>query len=432
MGLFKAAAPAPSPPASTVGKAEASEKISKFVAKKKATSSSSSSGTGPLLDLHGSFSRAALLTPLRLAFRSDTLTLDDLKRLLCGTGLGLSEEAGAAISDQVTAAYGSSFTIEQLVSLLVPLKRVQSAQELSESELALMRRKFEGISDKEGTIEPSQLSRVAAEVPGLHDGPLSSADCEEIAARMRHECGGRADLETLFDMFREQQSASRAMPTQQQLSKAFGAFDKAVAGGKGVRGAEKGRVLPLERVRSVVKLHDGPTLKPEVIKLSKALLEGGAGDVSAKELAKQSKASHDIDVTRLIALYDEQLQKALAKEKEAEEKAAAKAQKVSAKEEKDAHGRGLMGGLFGLGHKSKSSEQADAAEAAKLVAEINAKVDAANEEQGKGGWLGGLFGGDKDSSTPQKKTTEPIATTGAPDEPTGKAEAAKPESVQML
>ena len=64
-------------------------------------------------------------------------------------------------------------------------------------------------------------------------------------------------------------------------------------------------------------------------------------------------------------------------------------------------------------------------------AEINAKVDAANEEQGKG-WLGGLFGGDKDSSTPQKKTTEPIATTGAPDEPTGKAEAAKPESVQML
>ena len=273
-----------------------------------------------MLDLHGSFSRAALLTPLRLAFRSDTLTLDDLKRLLCGTGLGLSEEAGAAISDQVTAAYGSSFTIEQLVSLLVPLKRVQSAQELSESELALMRRKFEGISDKEGTIEPSQLSRVAAEVPGLHDGPLSSADCEEIAARMRHECGGRADLETLFDMFREQQSASHAMPTQQQLRPWR---LRQGCGRRQGRQARK-RAGAAARARAAVKLRRADA-EAGGDQVSKALLEG-RGDVSAKELAKQSKASHDMTLRGSSPCTTSSC-KGSRKEKEAEEKAAAKARR---------------------------------------------------------------------------------------------------------
>ena len=56
------------------------------------------------------------------------------------------------------------------------------------------------------------------------------------------------------------------------------------------------------------QLFDGPLpLKPEVVRLAKAEYMGGGGDVSAKELAKQSKAHvTDIDVPMLIAAHEEQ------------------------------------------------------------------------------------------------------------------------------
>ena len=122
------------------------------MAKKKAAAAAASSVTSPLLDLHGSFSRAALRTPLRIAFSSDTLTLDDLNRLLCGNGLCLADSAASRIEEQVFSAYGSSFTVEQLVCLLVPIKRVMTYDELSEAEIALLRTKFGELAGKEGTI----------------------------------------------------------------------------------------------------------------------------------------------------------------------------------------------------------------------------------------------------------------------------------------
>jgi hypothetical protein len=440
----RGAAPAPapaSPSKNAVSKDEAQSKISSYVAKKKAAAATSSSlATSPLLDVHGSFSRAALRTPLRLAFSSDTLTLDDLNRLLCGNGLCLSDSAASRIEEQVFSAYGSSFTIEQLVCLLVPVKRVMTYEELSEAEVALLRTKFGELAGKEGTIGALQLDRAAAELPGLHDGPLSADDRAAITARIQAEGDGLVDLETLFNVFREQQKATRPAATPQQLGKVFAAFERPSdeqpsGGAEASPGSVPKRtgVLPLERVRGVVKLFDGPPLKPDVLRLAKADVFGVGGDVSAKELAKQSKASQDIDVPMLIAAHEEQVQKAEAKEKEAADKAAAKAAKAAEKE--DAHKSGGGGGFFGLFHKrgqtaaaapAAAASPAEAAEAEKLVAETTAEVAAEKAdatstepaEEAKGGWLGNLFGGGKQQqpppSSPEKKAApkEEAATGG--------------------
>ena len=98
-----------------------------------------SNNRGPLLGLTYAVSRSDLRTALRLAYTSDTLSLDQLTGLLSNKSLGMSAGSVSTVVEQVYQAYGSSFTVEQLVCLLVPVKQVLTFDDLSEAEVALLR-----------------------------------------------------------------------------------------------------------------------------------------------------------------------------------------------------------------------------------------------------------------------------------------------------
>ena len=346
--------------------------------------------TGPLLALHDAFSRGELLTALRLAYSSDSITLDELKSLLCVKGgVGLSEASASVISEQVYSAYGSTFTIEQLVCLLVPVKRVATFAELSESEVALLRTKFAGLQSQEGTIDSSQLKRVAAELPSLHDGPLSADDEAAISAELQAN-GGSADLQTTFNLFRAAQTRARVPPTSQQMVKAFLAFDTGKSGSAGT--------LNVEKLKGVVKLFDGPTLKPEVLKNAKTVVDGGAGDVSAKELAAAQKASHDVDVLAVVEGYAE-----WAKKEEAKKELKAKSTPTKSTDKDGEKGRGF----FAFLHRGEPKAEKKAAAASKEVepeptGSADGSVTASGSEPvaaevvapaaAEPGWFGGMFG----------------------------------------
>ena len=161
--------------------------FNKHEAKEAAGASTLIDSRKPLLDLsNGSISRAALLTEMRLARSSDMLTIDDLKELLCERAIGLEQRAATQIGEQMFAAHGASFTLEQLVNFLVPVRRVPLFEELSDSEMAFLRTRFALLtkSTSNATITPELLDKVAVELPGLHDGALSDDERALLEEKM--------------------------------------------------------------------------------------------------------------------------------------------------------------------------------------------------------------------------------------------------------
>ena len=319
----------------------------------------------PVLNLHGS-SRAALRTALRLAFASDVLTLEDLRRLLrisMAGGLGLSEGAVSSLADQVKRAYGENFTVEQLVCLVVPLRLVARYADLTDDEITSLRARFDPLAAG-GTIGTDQLSKVAEQLPELHGGPLSDADHAAIVAAMQKTSDGRADLESLFNLVREQQQRTRAKATEAQLVRAFHAFD-----------SDKSGTLPLERLRGVIKLFDGADVRAAVMKDATVALDE----------PKEAKTKARVDYRKLV--------EAQVAAKAAEEEAAAAAADK---------GGGWLGGMFvGGKDKEKKEERKDKKEKEK------------EKEEHGGGPFGGLFGGKGKEPKEKKELKEKESKGGA-------------------
>ena len=251
-----------------------------------------------MLDLHGSFERASLLTALRIAFTSEFLTIIELKSLLCGPPVGMNPAAASSVVEQVFAAHGECFTVEQLVAFLVPVRRVPDFNELSDSEVAMLRTSFANVSSGAPEITPAQLDATVAQLPGLHtDGPLSAAAKADVAERMLEIAGeSRADLPSLFNVMRAHQRATRAPPTAQQLVRAFNAFDHENSGS-----------LSYDRLKKVLVLFDG-VHEEEIRRL--ALNECRATTPMQEKAEKASggaAAAQRIDYRRLAELYTEHI-----------------------------------------------------------------------------------------------------------------------------
>ena len=205
----------------------------------------------PMLDLHSSFDRGALLTSLRLARSSDILTMDDIKKLLCDRGIGMSDHAASQVREQLFGAFGASVTMEQLVCLLVPIQRVRDFADLTESEVSMMRSAFAKLPGATGgataAVSTDFLKRAAREVPGLQpSGLMSATELDAVHERCLALHDGSVDLASLFNISREVQRAQLPPPTQHQLVKTLAAFD-----------TETNSTLPLEKLRDVIKLFDG-------------------------------------------------------------------------------------------------------------------------------------------------------------------------------
>jgi Ca2+-binding EF-hand superfamily protein len=290
-----------------------------------------------MLDLHGSFERASLRKALRLACNTDTIQLEQLKSLLTTKGIGLSEAATSNIAEQIFNAHGASITIEELVTFLVPVRRAPDFDELNDSEVAFLRTSFDAIAGGEGSVTADKLDAAAAQMHGLHEGTLSADDKADITERISALCfslglkDGRAELSMLFNVFREHQREKRSPPTQQQLIRAFSAFD-----------GERSGTLPLEKVREVLKLFDG-------VVVNKLLADCKVGDEGSSK-----KSITRIDYRKLIDSYLDHLSR-MPEEVEQEE------------EDADRKKRGFLDGIsFGLpegwfggmfGQKGKPSEK---------------------------------------------------------------------------
>jgi len=334
------------------------------------------SANKPVLNLHGS-SRAALRTALRLAFASDVLTLEDLRRLLrtsMAGGLGLSEGAVSSLANQVKRAYGENFTVEQLVCLVVPLSLVGRYGDLTDDEVSSLRARFDPLAAG-GTVGSDQLSKVTEQLPELGGGSLSDADHAAIVAAMQKTADGRADLELLFNLLRDQQQRTRAKPTEAQLVRAFNAFD-----------SDKSGTLPLERLRGVIKLFDGADVRAAMMKDATVALDE----------PKEAKTKARIDYRKLV--------EAQVAAKAAEEEAAAAADK----------GGGWLGGMFG-GGKEKKEEK---------------KEKKREEKEEHSGLFGGLFGKGKETKEKKESTESRAAATASDETPVPPADTEKP--VQMI
>lgn len=145
--------------------------------------------------------------------RKNEVRREELGRWLRAMGPGLTERATRRIADEIFTGQGDTVPIDHLVSVLVPIDRVERFEQLTEAEISMMRRQFATLHGGRGTIDAAQLDAAAAKLPGLHKGALSAADRAAIAESVEG-CGGQVDLATLFDLFRRQRRKAIAKPDQ--------------------------------------------------------------------------------------------------------------------------------------------------------------------------------------------------------------------------
>ena len=214
-----------------------------------------------LLDLRTE--RAALHSALA-AYKhdADVMTKSTLVHLLTAGTTALSETAATRVADSVFANGSSHVSLEALVSGLVPPRRVPY-EELYDSELAAMRDHFSALDGGWGTIDSSQLDDAVSRLPGLHHGPMSSADRDALVAQIRQQAGGRVDLPTLVRLVRQRQQQQQHVTTR-QLTQMLQSFD---AAGNGL--------LPLEKATAICRLFrpagsGEEQLPPEVMAALKA------------------------------------------------------------------------------------------------------------------------------------------------------------------
>ena len=207
---------------------------------------------GPLLNFKGGCDRGGLLTALRLARTSNQLTISELRTLLCERGIGMSDHAAKQIAEQAYFAFGESFSIEQIMTMLIPVKRTNSWEELNDSEQSIMQAAFAKVLASKGggkaeAVNKAFLLKAAAEVPGLH--PTGTPSDQELAS-LEEQCtslyDGAVDLPDLFNLMRSPTTTTTTDSTYGPLVKAFAAFDM-----------DASSSLTLPRCKQIITLFDG-------------------------------------------------------------------------------------------------------------------------------------------------------------------------------
>jgi len=200
----------------------------------------------------------------------DSISKPELLKLLTEGPTALSESAAGSIAEGIFASQADRrpadrrVSFEALVSYLLPATRLARFDELYETEIAAMRKQFGNMDGGWGAINFTKLDVAVQTVPGLHpDGKLRPDDRDAIMEQIRLLPGGRVDLQTLFEMIREQQRKQWTpkqppheddtddpppLLTSAQLTKLLASFDQAGTG-----------QLLLEKAEAILDLYRCPS-----------------------------------------------------------------------------------------------------------------------------------------------------------------------------